>query len=327
MRHAAALHLFRVCAGLESLVLGEAEILGQVRAALDACTGAGPFLEGVVRAALRTGRMARAETAIGVGALSVASAAVHLLSESLPLAESRVLVVGAGDTGLKAARHLRALGVGQLVVANRSVARAQSVAAPLRADAVGLDRLADELASADAIVCAVGAPAPVIGADELARAAATRRGRRLIVVDLGMPPAVACGDAPGVERLDLNALDGRVERQRERRVAEIPRVEAVIGRELGYLDAWARHHALRPLVSDLRRKIEAIRRAELTLAQQELPDARAADVEVLDRLTRRLLDQVLAIPLSTLEAGEVPIDPVQAEYLRRLFALGPEPQP
>jgi glutamyl-tRNA reductase len=147
------------------------------------------------------------------------------------------------------------------------------------------------------------------------------------VVDLGMPPAVACGDAPGVERLDLNALDGRVERQRERRVAEIPRVEAVIGRELGYLDAWARHHALRPLVSDLRRKIEAIRRAELTLAQQELPDARAADVEVLDRLTRRLLDQVLAIPLSTLEAGEVPIDPVQAEYLRRLFALGPEPQP
>ena len=325
--HAAALHLFRVCAGLESLVLGEAEILGQVRAALDACTGAGPFLEGVVRAALRTGRMARAETAIGVGALSVASAAVHLLSESLPLAESRVLVVGAGDTGLKAARHLRALGVGQLVVANRTVARAQSVAAPLRADAVGLDRLADELASADAIVCAVGAPAPVIGADELARAAATRRGRRLIVVDLGMPPAVACGDAPGVERLDLNALDGRVERQRERRVAEIPRVEAVIGRELGYLDAWARHHALRPLVSDLRRKIEAIRRAELTLAQQELPDARAADVEVLDRLTRRLLDQVLAIPLSTLEAGEVPIDPVQADYLRRLFALGPEPQP
>ena len=108
---AAATHLFRVCAGLESLVLGEAEILGQVRAALDASPGAGPFLRGVVQAALRAGRLTRAETALGVGALSVASAAVQWWRASWPSADSHVVVVGAGATGVKVARHLRALGV------------------------------------------------------------------------------------------------------------------------------------------------------------------------------------------------------------------------
>lgn len=323
---AAAAHLFRVSAGLESLVLGEAEVLGQVRAALDGCTGAGRFLKGVVHAALRAGRMARAETAIGVGALSVASAAVQLLANRLPLPECRVLVVGAGDTGVKAARHLRSLRVGNLVVANRTVARARAVATPLGAEAVGLDRLTDEMSRADAIVCAVSAPEPVIALADLNRAAARSRRRPMVVVDLSMPSAVAPGEVAGVTRADLGALEHEVERWRDRRAEEIPRVEAVIDRELGHLDAWVRHQALRPLVSDLRRKIEMIRRAELTRAQQEMPEAQAAG-DVLDRLSRRLLDQVLAIPLATLEAGEVPIDAAQAQYLRRLFALGPGARP
>src|SRR5262245_6131815 len=109
-----AAHLFRVCAGLESMVLGEAEILGQVRIALDTCTGCGAFLDGVFRAALRTGRQARAETAIGTGALSVASTAVRWLGQRIALASSRVLVIGAGETAAKAARHLRAIGVEEL---------------------------------------------------------------------------------------------------------------------------------------------------------------------------------------------------------------------
>lgn len=324
---AAAAHLFRVCAGLESLVLGEAEILGQVRAALDACSGTGPFLKGVVQAALRAGRMARAETAIGVGAQSVASAAVHLVAGAIPLECCRVLVLGAGATGVKAARHLRKLGVGQLVVANRTLGRAEAVAAPLGAEAVALDRLRDELDRADAVVCAVDAPEYLIGLEDLRRAAALRRHRPLMVVDLSMPHVVEPGDVPGVTRVDLGVLEGEVERQRDRRAAEVPKVEAVIDRELHHLQAWARHHALRPLASDLRRKVEAIRRAELERAQGELPVGGAADAAVLDRLTRRLLDQVLAIPLASLEAGDVPLDAMQAEYLRRLFALEPVASP
>jgi glutamyl-tRNA reductase len=320
---AAAMHLFRVCAGIESLVLGEAEILGQVRAALDACTGAGPFLQGVVQAALRAGRMARAETAIGVGAQSVASAAVHLVAGALPLGRCRVVVLGAGATGVKAARNLRKLGVGALVVANRTLGRAEAVAAPLKAEALSLDRLREELGRADAVVCAVDAPEYLIGLDDLRRAVASRSRRPLMIVDLSMPHVVEPGEVTGVTRVDLGVLHREVERQRDRRVAEVPKVEEVIEREMHHLQAWARHHALRPLASDLRRKVEAIRRAELARAQDELSDGAPADAAVLDRLTRRLLDQVLAIPLATLEAGEVPLDATQALYLRRLFALEP----
>ena len=318
---AAADHLFRVCAGLESLVLGEAEILGQVRAALDACSGAGPFLTGVVQAALRTGRLARAETAIGVGAMSVASAAVKLLAGQVALARSRVLVIGAGATGLKVARHLRALGVRQIVLANRTVERAEAEAATLGATAVSLDHLADELALADAVIGAAAAPGLLVTAADLDAAVARRDGRLLVTIDLSMPPVLEPAERPGIVRLDLHAIERHVAEQRERRAAEVPRVEAVIERELGFLHAWARQQALRPLVSDLRRKVEAIRRAELDRVQQELGDAAAVDPAILERLSRRLLDQVLALPLASLENGGVPLDPTQAQYVRRLFAL------
>jgi glutamyl-tRNA reductase len=171
---AAAQHLFRVCCGLESLVLGEAEILGQVRAALEACTGAGPFLEGVVLSALRAGRLARAETAIGVGVLSVASAAVQALATRLVMPTSRVAIVGAGDTGLKAARHLRAIRVGSLVLANRTRARAEHEAVSLSAEASGLDALPALLADVDAVMCR-----PEHAAGSRARRGAWHRAHRL----------------------------------------------------------------------------------------------------------------------------------------------------
>lgn len=324
---AAAAHLFRVCCGLESLVLGEAEILGQVRAALDACTGTGRFLQGVVQAALRAGRIARAETAIGNGALSVASTAVQWLAEQVPLAERRVLVIGAGDTGMKAARHLAALGAGQLVVANRTRARAEGVASTLGARATGLETLAEEVHLADAVVCAAAAPHWLVPRSVLERTAAARRGRPLHVVDLAMPAGVEPGPVAGVTLIDLGTLQRTVERHRSRREAEVPKVEAIVERELKWLHAWARHQALRPLVSDLRRKVEAIRRAELARAQDELARSSEPDASVLERLSRRLLDQVLAIPLATLEAGELPLDATHAEYLRRLFALEPGSTP
>lgn len=319
---AAATHLFRVCCGLESLVLGEAEILGQVRAALEACPGAGPFLEGVIKAALRTGRQARAETQIGAGAVSVASTGVQWLAQMLPLAGRRVLVVGAGDTGRKAARHLRALGVRELVIANRTLANAEAMAGPLGATAVSLDALRRELRLADGVVCAATSPEWLIGAKDLARAMEGRSGRPLFIVDLAMPAGVAPVDVPGLERIDLRALEHLSEAHRRRREAEIPKVDALIARELGWLHAWARHQALRPLVSDLRRKVEAIRRAELARATEELQQS--TDTAVLERLSRRLLERVLGIPLATLEAGDLPLDATHAEYLRRLFALDAE---
>lgn len=295
---AAARHLFRVCAGLESLVLGEAEILGQVRAALESCPHAGPFLTGVIQAALRTGRMARAETAIGVGALSVASAAVQWLGRTLRLSDARVVVVGAGDTGKKAARHLRALGTRRLVVVNRTEAHATALAALVGGEATGLAALDDELVHADAVICAVGASTPVLRAEALRRAAARRDGRPLVVIDLSVPAAVEPCVVPGVTCVDLSHLDAQVAHERRRRASEVPRAEAVVTRELGHLQQWAHRHALRPMVADLRRRVEAMRREELLRAQQELLSAGAASADVLDRLSRRLLDQALALSLA-----------------------------
>lgn len=321
---AVAWHLFRVCAGLESLVRGEAEILGQVRGALDACSGAGPLLRGVVQAALRAGRMARAETAIGVGARSVASAAVHLVASALPLGTARALVVGAGATGLKLATHLRALGVTELSIANRSVERAQTVAAAVGATALGLDRLHESLSVVDAVLFAVQGPAPLVSLADLAAAMSARRRRPLLVADISMPPAVEPGPMAGVTRIDLTAIETFVLHQQHRRAAEIPQVEAVLAREMRHLETWVRRQTLRPLVSGLRRKVEAIRRAELARVQGELGRHTSVDAAILDRLSRRLLDQVLAVPLASLETGALPLDEAQADYLCRLFALDRE---
>jgi glutamyl-tRNA reductase len=318
---AAAEHAFRVCCGLESLMLGEAEILGQVRAALEACRGAGPFLGGVFTAALRAGGRARADTTIGVGALSVASAAVQWLSGLLPLRQGRVLVVGAGHTGRKAARQLRAVGIGQLVIANRTQARADALAASLHAAAVGLDQLDGELERADAVICAAGAATWVMSVDQLSRAVAARPSRPLIVVDLAMPPCVEPGPVEGVTRASFEDIEALAEANRRQRQAEVPRVEALIARELEWLRAWARHRALNPLVADLRRKVEAIRCAELARARDERPQQGEADAALIERVSRRLIDRILALPLAALEDGDLPLDTGHAEYLRRLFAL------
>jgi glutamyl-tRNA reductase len=245
---AAARHLFRVCAGLESLVLGEAEVLGQVRSALERSPSAGPFLTGVFRAAIRAGRAARAETAIGTGALSVASVAVNWLGARLPLADARVLLVGAGDTAAKVGRHLRALGTRTLVVANRTPSRGQALAADLNGSAVALDDLEREIAQADAMVSAVNASSWIVTGEQLRRRAA-QRAAPFMVVDLSMPPSIEPDPVDGVIRMDLTGVEAEVRVHRQQREAEIFHVERVIARELTWLDKWAAREALRPLMA------------------------------------------------------------------------------
>lgn len=285
---AVARYLFRVCAGLESAVLGEAEILGQVRAALDASPHAGSFLAGVFRAALRAGGAARAETAIGEGALSVASTGIQWLSEQLPLGERRVLIIGAGHTARKAARHLKALGVGSLLVANRTRSRAEALAAELSAEVIELADLSRALNTVDAVVSAVSVREWVITRRDLEERKAPRP---LALVDLSMPPSIEPHESEAVVRVDLTRLGRATEANRERREAEIPRVEAVIAREMEHFHRWARREALRPVMSLRRQEIDAIRRTELELARTELHSS-SDPGDVLDRFSRRLLDRM-----------------------------------
>lgn len=312
----AARHVFRVCSGLESMVLGEAEILGQIRSAMAQSPGAGSFLRGVFTAAIRTGRGARASTGIGTGALSVASAAIEQLEYCVPLGDKRVLLIGAGETAAKVARQLRALGVGTLVIANRTRDRAQALAETTGAIAVSLDAITKEIARADVVICAAHSTSWIVTRSHVeGRDAASP----LALVDLSMPPAIEPFEVAGVVRIDLIEVERATAAYRQRRESEIPRVEAVIARELEWLRAWARQEALRPFVSILRQKADLIRRDELERAVEEL---KAGDPHlVLERFSRRMFDRMLAVPVDQLKNGELPFDGPSAEYLRRLFAL------
>jgi glutamyl-tRNA reductase len=312
---AAARHAFSVCSGLESMVLGEAEILGQVRTAIAQSPGVGSFLRGVFTAAIRTGRGARAATGIGTGAMSVASAAIEQLERRAPLATSRVLLIGAGETAAKVARQLCALGVGTLVIANRTLDRAEALALTTKATATGLDRIADEIAIADVVICAAHSTSWIVTRAHVTRPMASPR----VLVDLSMPPAIEPFEVEGVFRIDLSEIERATAAHRQRRESEIPRVEAFITRELEWLRAWARQEMLRPFVSTLRQKADVIRRDELERAREEMKtgDPHA----VLERFSRRMFDRMLSVPVEQLKSGDLPFDGPSADYLRRLFAL------
>lgn len=316
----AARHLFRVCSGLESMVLGEAEILGQVRAAMEQSSGAGSFLRGVFTAAIRTGRGARAATGIGTGAMSVASAAIEQLEHCLPLGDRRVLLIGAGETAAKVARQLASIGVGKLVIANRTIDRAQALGTTTGGVAVGLDAIADEIALADVVICAAHSSSWIV---TRAHVATRTVENPLVLVDVSMPPAIEPFVINGVARIDLSEIERATATHRERREGEIPRVDALIAREMEWLRAWARQELLRPFVSTLRQKADAIRTEELARAREEL---KSGDPNrVLERLSRRLFDRLLAVPLDQLKSGDLPFDGPSADYLRRLFALDRDP--
>lgn len=239
----AARHLFRVCSGLESMVLGEAEILGQVRASLEQATEAGPFLKGVFTAAIRTGRGARAATGIANGAMSVASVAVRQMRDRLTLANSTVVIIGAGETAAKVIRQTTAIGVGSLVIANRTIDKAHLLASLHGGRAVTLDALAEEIAAADAVVCAAATDGWIVTRDLVG----DRRSKPVVLVDLAMPPGIEPFDADGVSRIDLPALEAATAEYRRRREAEVPRVDAFIARELEFLWTWASRERRRSL--------------------------------------------------------------------------------
>ena len=239
-----ARHLFRVAAGLESLVLGESEVLGQLRGALEAAThagSAGPLLSRAFHAALRCGGRVRSETGIGAGALSIASAAARLLAAtSRDLSALTVLVLGAGTTGVKVARHLSAEGVGRLVLLNRTRERARLAAEEMEVEHAGLGELPRLLAQADAVVAAAQVERPLI--DPAMVSARPRRERApLTLIDLSLPRAVdpACAGLPGVRVLNLADLEQVVAANRSRRESEIPRVRSIVARELVQLVRWA----------------------------------------------------------------------------------------
>jgi glutamyl-tRNA reductase len=319
----AARHLFRVAAGLESMMLGESEIVGQIRDALvlaEAAGSAGPLLTGLFRSALRFGRRARAETRIGVGAMSVASASVNALRRTCAdLAAAKIVVLGAGHTGVKAARHLSAERAGRIVLVNRTAERAREAASRLGVESAPLEELESLIATADALVTAVQAPEPLVDA-RLVRRALDGRSRPLTIVDLSLPRAVAADveGLPAVTVVDLSRLEEAVAQSRSRRELEIPRVTELLGKAFEEFEAEAVETTARPLVAELRVRAEAIRRAEVERAVA----AGLGDPAALDHVTRRVVDRLLHAPTSALRRGPSLAHRAQPTCLECVFGVG-----
>jgi glutamyl-tRNA reductase len=321
-------HLCRVAAGLDSLVLGESEILGQVGDAFEVATAArtvGPGLSLLFRAAITSGRRARAETAIGTNPATASSMALALAEGVLgDLREKRVLVVGAGRIGLQTLKALQSRGVAQIAVANRTRRRAVEVAERFGVAAHVLDELEHALAWADVAVAATASETPVVRAEAVWRALSQREGRPLVVVDLAVPADVerSAGDISGVRLFDVDDLRVGLDDAMASRLREVPHVEQIIEEEV---EGFRRRYfelEVEPLVAALRLQAEEVREQEVERALRDLGDVDPAIAERIEHLSRILVKKLLHEPTVRLRerAGTGDSDEV-ADAVRELFGL------
>jgi glutamyl-tRNA reductase len=329
-----ARHLSRVASGLDSLVLGESEILGQVGDALEIARAdetVGPGLALLFRSAIAAGRRARAETALGANPATASSMALALAAGVLgDLGDKSLLVVGSGRIGLQTLKAAQSRRVRGLVVANRTRARAEEVAARFDADAFGLDELESALAGADVAITATSSETPVIGRDVVARAVAARNERPLVLVDLAVPADVDrdAGEIEGVRLFDVDDLRAGLDDAMASRVREIPKVEAIVEEEV---EAFARRYReleLEPLLSELRRRAETVRAREVERALRGLGDVDPAVAEQIQHLSRSLVKKLLHDPTvrARERAGAGEVDEV-AEAVRDLFGISTTSDP
>jgi glutamyl-tRNA reductase len=325
-------HLFRVVAGLDSLILGEAQIQGQVRTAYEAAASAvasrpliGPVLSRLFQTALGVGGRIRSETLIGVGAASVPSAAVELAKKIFgSLRGRRAVVLGAGEMGELAMECLAGEGVRNVVVANRSAERARDVAARLGARAASFDELPALLAETDIVAAATAAPHPVLTRELLGRALPHGPRGPLLILDIALPRDVepAVGEVNNVFLYDIDDLRQIVEDNLERRQGEVAAADRILGTAVDEYWAWLSALDVVPVIRALRGQVETLRQAEVERLLKKLPHLRAEEREAVEALTRQLLNKVLHQPTVRLReaaAGERGVAVLEAA--RYLFDL------
>lgn len=319
-------HLFRVAAGLDSVSVGEPEVLGQVRMALQVARtegACGPVLTAAFTHAVQAGRRARAETAISRGSTSVAHAAVELAAASVPaIASTTALVVGLGEVGETAARALAgAVGASRLVLVNRSGPRAIELAEVLGTQALPWESLSRAVADADIVVCATAGETMVLGEELVAEAMAQRPRRPLVLVDLAVPRQVAPGvtNVPGVSLFNMDDVGHYVSSRVDDRRGEIPAVELIVAEEIDRYNLSMAARSVAPLVAQLYERAEEVRRAEL--ARLGAGPWSQADLEA---LTHRVVAKLLHEPTVRLKraVGTAKGDAL-AEAFRDLFDIQP----
>jgi glutamyl-tRNA reductase len=322
-------HLFGVASGLDSMVLGEAEILGQVRAARDTACGegaAGPVLDAAFRAAVQAGRRARTETGICRLPGSVATEAVRLLaSVAGPLEHVSLLIIGTGKMGRVVGETFRSRGGERIAVISRTREHADELAKEWQGVALPWHELPAAVRAADVILSSTGAPHAVLTRELVDQAIGPRGdGRRRVIMDIAVPRDVepAVGSAPGVALYDIDDLQLRVGENLELRGREVPAVQRIVEEEVGRFDAWLRSWRLRPVLTGMHARGEAIRQREVARMLRRLGPVPSHLREQIESFSRTLVNQLLDAPSRRLrEAG----DPSRAETFgavtRELFGL------
>jgi glutamyl-tRNA reductase len=322
-------HAFRVAASLDSMMLGEPQILGQVKEAFalaQACESVGPRLHTLFSHAFNVAKRVRSETEIARHAVSVSFAAVELAKKIFAgLARRAVLLVGAGKMSELAAKHLVEHGAFPIYVANRTWSRAQDLARALAGTAVPWDELETALASVDIVVTSTGAPRPVITREAVTRVVHGRRGRPLFFIDIAVPRDVEPGvDAlTDVYRYDIDDLKQVVDANLRERAREAQRAETLVEREVGKFLARQGDVEVIPTIVSLRARLEDIRRGEVARALARLPEATPETRAAIEALSTAMVNKILHAPITKLrESSRAGAGRSWLELVHELFALG-----
>lgn len=295
-------HLLHVVTGLDSLVLGEPQILGQVSEAYATAVAAhtvGPHLNTLFKGAIRAGKRARSETAIGSNPSSLSSVAINLARQTLgDLPDGRFLVVGAGEMGQLAVNALRNRSLPNVAVANRTFSRAQALAEQCNGIAYHLEQLPQAIAQADVVITAVSSNNPIIDTHSI-----SPRTRPLVIVDIAVPRnvAVPVAQLPQVHLYDVDDLRNTLDESLSIRQTAVPQVEQIIAEEIGYLQTQLQELAVRPLIVEMRRQAEKIREAELERTLRHLTDLDPQTIAHIQQLSRSLVNRLLHEPTRKLK--------------------------
>ena len=315
-------HLFRVASGLDSLILGESQVLGQVREAYSASVAQGcarGVISKVFHHAMRVGRRVRRETRIGENALSVSSAAVEMARHTLgPISGRSVAVIGAGQAGKLVAKALRDRGVDRMVVVNRTLKRAQDLAESLGADASALEDLEDILGKVDIVVSSTDSQSVVLSREMVERALPMRNGKPLLIVDIAIPRDAdpAAGDLDGVTLLDIEDLEKVSLTNRREREKEVSLVEGIIDEEISKFHEWWDSRKVAPGIAQLREHAEALRHREVSKTLRHMPSLAEEDVARIEALSQSIVKKLLHNPIAAIKE-----DPEHLEAAQELFKL------
>jgi glutamyl-tRNA reductase len=326
----AARQLFRVTSGLESMIVGEAEVQGQVKRAYEAALSSGttgPLTNRMFAAALATGKRVRTETQIGASRVSVSSVAVDLAREAVgDLTDRNVVIIGAGETSELTARALADQGVTTIFVANRHAQRALAMAERFGGAVVSLDELPVRLAEADIVVASTSSPHPIVGVEELDVVMHARNHRPLILIDIAVPRDIepACGELRGVTLHDIDDLQNVVARNMSVRESEREQAEEIVEDEIQRFAKWMGTLDVTPAIAALRAHGTKIVEQVLAENAGRWESASPADLARIDAMARAVMQRLLHEPTIRLKALEDAGGHGRLEVLRELFGLEEE---